>query len=187
MRRRNWVKIASFVVLGLLAIPVIAVLFLVFSPDYQVLIVRSESMKPTFDMGDVIVLRTYDGGDIDPGEIIAFEEQGFTITHRMVSSEGGIIRTKGDAVEDIDQWELQSSQVMGTYLFRIPYLGYLANFLRSKAGALLLIFAASAFLIGLIVSELAGSRRNAKGGDSAVEPVEQEIRKRERAHKERWL
>ncbi|MBN2026833.1 MAG: signal peptidase I [Actinobacteria bacterium] len=187
MKRRKWVKIASFVVLGLLAIPVIAVLYLVLSPDYLVLVVRSESMKPTFNMGDVIVLREYEGGDIEPGEIIAFEEQGFTITHRLVSSEGGVIRTKGDAVEDVDQWELQSSQVRGTYLFKIPYLGYVAKFLRSKVGALLLILAAVAFLAGLIVSELTGSRRTAEGGDGEGEPVEQEIRKREREHKQRWV
>lgn len=187
MKRRLWVRVVSFIVLVLLAIPIIPMLYLVLSPDYLVLMVRSESMKPSFNMGDVVVLRAYEGGELETGEVIAFEEQGNTVTHRMVSNDGGIIRTKGDAVEDVDNWELQSSQVKGIYLFKLPYLGYIAKFLRSKAGALLLVIAALAFLIWIIFSELTGSRKNAEGGDNAEEPVGLEKRKRERERKEHWV
>ena len=187
MKRRVIFKVASLVVLGLLAVLVISLLYLVFSPHYLVLIVRSESMKPTFNMGDVIVLRAYEGGELEPGEVIAFEEQGNTVTHRVFSSDGGVIHTKGDAVEDVDNWELQGSQVKGTYLFKLPYLGYVAKFLRGKAGALMLIVAALAFLIWIIVSEFTGSRKNAEGGDSAEEPVGPETRKRERERKQHWV
>lgn len=185
MGKRLWVKIISIIVLCLLAIPIILLLYLVLSPDYMVLIVKSESMKPTFNMGDVIVLRTYEDGEIEPGQIIAFDVQGNTVTHRAVAVDGGVITTRGDAVEDVDPWGLNSANVRGTYVFKIPYLGYIAKFFRSKAGAMLLIAAASLFLIGLVISELFSSRRARKGGDEEEEELgTHTLRKRERERKQ---
>jgi len=184
-KRRLWVKVISIIVLCLLAIPIIILLYLVLSPDYMVLIVKSESMKPTFEMGDVIVLRTYEDGEIEPGQIIAFNVQGNTVTHRAVAVDEGVITTRGDAVEDADPWELNSTNVRGTYVLKVPYLGYIAKFFRSKAGAMLLIIAASLFLIGLVVSEMFSSRGAGKGGDEEEEkPEVHELRKQERERKQ---
>jgi len=161
--KKLWMRVASFVLLGLLAIPLIILLYMVFSPDYMVLIVKGESMKPTFEIGDVIVLRTYDDGFVEEGQIIAFKQNGFTVTHRVVSTDGMSIKTRGDADEDIDPWELSEFQIRGTYWFKIPCLGYLANFFRSKKGTAIIISAAVIFLIGLMVYEHFNSNKSVKG------------------------
>jgi len=185
-RKKLWFKIASYVFLALISIPIIGLLYLVLSHDYMVLIVRSESMEPTFDMGDVIVLRAYEGGEIEPGKIIAFEKDGHTITHRVFSNQGGVITTKGDAVEDVDQWAVQGGEVKGTYLFKIPYLGYMAKFFRSKAGALVLIVSASLMLIGLFLRESFNLWRSRKGGGE-TEEIDLDEGKRERESDRNWV
>jgi signal peptidase len=187
MEGRSWRNLIVSVALGILAIPIIFFLFLVISPSYQVLMVRSDSMRPTFTSGDIIVCRPYGGGEIAPGEIIAFEEKGMTVTHRVVSNEGGVIRTQGDAVEEMDGWELQRSQIKGIYSFKIPVLGYLASFFHAKAGAMILIVTATLFLIYIVAAELLGSRKREKGGGRAEKPEEGKPRERERIRPEHWV
>lgn len=51
------------------------------------------------------------------------------LTHRIVkiSESNGIsvIRTKGDANNVVDDWELTDEDLVGKVIFHIPYLGYL--------------------------------------------------------------
>lgn len=100
------------------------------------LTVLTGSMVPTFNPGDLIVTMPVDDAkeEIKRGDIITFQpESGVStlITHRVVSTGftiGGdtLFVTKGDANNAQDEPILED-QVMGKYLYHIPYLGYLAN------------------------------------------------------------
>lgn len=131
--------------------------FIHFSPDYDVYLVRSESMKPAINMGDMIVTGPVNGplnGEVKPGTIVTYELGKETVTHRVISVDGSALVTKGDAAEDPDPWAVTLSDVKGTYLFKIPYVGYLLSFMHSKLGWFLVIILPAALLVALLVKEI---------------------------------
>lgn len=92
---------------------------------YKLIYIRSDSMKPTFQAGDLICI-TKPPYEIKPGMIICFQIKGDIVTHRVVDiDENGSFITKGDANEITDDWsDYQIKKVAGIYQFKIPYLGY---------------------------------------------------------------
>ena len=106
--------------------------FIYFVPGYGLYMVRSESMTPTINMGDLIISGPVNG-EINEGDIITYELKGELVTHR-VHSTGETIITKGDAVEDPDPWTVKGSSIQGVYLFKIPYVGYATSFIQTKVG-----------------------------------------------------
>ena len=140
------------VILGLI---VAALAFVFFSPDYDIYIVRSESMKPAINLGDVVVAGPVGaGGGINPGDIVTYELGKNLIMHRVLSIDGDTLITKGDASEDPDPRPVQLSQVKGSYLFKIPYIGYFTSFLRTRLGWFLAIILPAIALVCFIARDI---------------------------------
>lgn len=76
--------------------------------------VVSQSMVPTFDKNDLILMQNIDR-TYNVGDIIMFRSPATAIpvSHRIVSIDNGIIRTAGDATKKTDWWELNTSDVLG--------------------------------------------------------------------------
>ncbi|MBA7691125.1 hypothetical protein ES703_99665 [subsurface metagenome] len=159
-------KVFGWVVSIILALVIAGFAFVHFSPGYDMYLVRSESMKPAINMGDMVVAGPVNGllgGEVESGTIVTYQLGEELVTHRVLSVDGDTLVTKGDAVEDPDARSVSLSDVRSIYLFKIPYLGYVADFIRTKVGwfsvivipALLLV----AFLIWSIRKEL---RRNSE-------------------------
>lgn len=109
--------------------------FLQLSSDYNIYLVSSQSMKPTINIGDIIVSSPVDSllnKGLRPGTIITFEHGKELIAHRIVSIEGESLTTKGDAVKDPDPWLTSPAEVQGIYLFKIPHVGKLLNSVQAK-------------------------------------------------------
>jgi signal peptidase len=138
----------------ILALIVICLAFVYLSPDFDIQIVMSESMKPTIDIGDMIVTGPTDGPlgvRVRPGVIVTYQNDNELITHRVISVDGETLVTKGDATEDADPWPVSMSAVTGTYLFKIPYLGYISSFIRTKLGWFAVIFIPVLVLMAFII------------------------------------
>jgi signal peptidase I len=134
---------------------IVAVLaFVFFSPDYSLYIVRSGSMEPAINVGDVVIAGPLGSGGIKPGVIVTYAIGKTLITHRVLSIDGNTLITKGDANENPDPIPVQFSQVKSRYLFRIPYIGYAAGFVRTKLGWLLAIILPSIILVGFIIKDI---------------------------------
>ena len=94
---------------------------------FTIIAIGSGSMNGTINKGDVVLLdkkkATYEEGDI-----IAFEQDGVVVVHRIVSineNDGKFTyKTKGDANNSIDQWEVKESSIVGHYLGRGLYIGW---------------------------------------------------------------
>jgi len=159
-------KVAVRVFTVLFALVLSALLFVYFSPDYSFYIVRSESMKPAINMGDVVVTGPVGGpfnGEIGPGKVITFQSGDVLVTHRILSIKDGTLVTKGDAVEDPDARTVSMSVVRGVYLFKIPGLGYVSNFTRTRTGWLLLIVIPASVLVGFLIRSVRRElRKNAE-------------------------
>ncbi len=151
MKRVKWS------ITAILALVVAGFAFTYFSPDYNMYIVRSESMKPAINMGDMVLTGPLGGmlnGEIKPGMIVTYEHGKGLVTHRVLSVDGDTLVTKGDAMEEADPHPVALSQVSGVYLFRIPYIGYLSNFMRTKLGWFLVIIIPAMVLVGFLIKDI---------------------------------
>ena len=144
----------------MLAVPCLvlaALAFLYLAPDYNLFLVRSESMEPAINMGDLIITGPVDGPlsrELAPGTVIIYEHRDAMVTHRIHSIDGAAIVTHGDAVQDPDPWAVELSSVRGVYMFKIPYVGYLTSFVQTKNGWLLTVLVPSTVLVLWLVKDI---------------------------------
>ena len=146
-------KVIGFAVIGLLLAFAAGVGFLFLSPDYEAQVVRSESMKPTLNMGDVVIIGPVKD-PIRPGTIISYERNEELVIHRVISVEGRYLETKGDAVEDPDPWQVSTIDVQGVFLFKVPYMGFLSSFVRTSLGWGVLVIVPAVLLIGYFMRDM---------------------------------
>jgi signal peptidase len=150
-------KIVNVTVLTILVIILGVMGFFYFMPGYNMLMVRSGSMVPYLNVGDMIITGPMDGpinGKIEPGTVVTYEYNDELITHRVTAIEGSSLTTKGDAVEDADPWEVTLSDVRGTLLFKIPSIGYVTSFIQTRTGWFLTIIIPGALLTLWLVKDI---------------------------------
>src|SRR3989344_3631168 len=116
------------------------------------LIVRSGSMEPAINTGDLVIVRP--AQNYKSGEIIAFKDpvkQSITVTHRIagVKTQNGKIfyETKGDANEEADFNLVPAQNVIGKASYGIVGIGKLFAFSKTKAGFLSLAIIPAGFVI----------------------------------------
>ena len=107
------------------------------------LVVISGSMQPSLHVGDMVVTRQVEPESLRTGDVITYRSGKDLNTHRIVgidsSPEGIVFRTKGDANSSPDMEPVPSEQVLAKVIYRIPYVGYLVNFVDSRLGRVLFI------------------------------------------------
>ncbi len=120
-----------YIILGvLLAVGMNWGLALALSTDMPVVAVESNSMLPTFSMGDILILHGAPSQQLKVGDIIVFSPspQQTPVVHRIVEiNPDGTFQTKGDNNNGQLSFEksIQPSQVHGMVILIIPYLGWL--------------------------------------------------------------
>lgn len=133
---------------------------------YKVFVVLSPSMEPTYHTGALIYVKEVNTSEIKEGQVITFMLNEDTIaTHRVIEvipdeTEPGVIRfrTKGDANDAPDGSLVHYKNVIGTPVFTIPYLGYVANFIQHPPGTYITVAAVAiivflAFLPDLLADD----------------------------------
>lgn len=133
-------------------------------------VVLSGSMEPVYPVGALIYV-----GDIEPhairtGMAITFRLNDQTIvTHRVTRIEQDpdapsqlLFATKGDANSAEDGAMIRSSQVIGVPIFRLPLLGYLAQFLSSVAGKITVLAAGAVLLAGWLMIHMIKKKQTEK-------------------------
>lgn len=95
----------------------IAVSYILLNKILFFAIITSGSMSPTLEVNDLVLMQDL---KISPekGDIIMFEtkEVNMPVIHRVYSVSENGIRTKGDAAQLVDQWNLHKSQIKGKAL-----------------------------------------------------------------------
>lgn len=121
----------------------------------QVFTVLSGSMEPTYHTGSIIYVKKIATEDIQPGTVITFMLDEDTVaTHRVTAvvpdqEDPTVVRfrTKGDANNAEDGSLVHYKNVIGTPVFTIPGLGYVANYIQHPPGAYVAISAAAVLLL----------------------------------------
>jgi signal peptidase len=97
----------------------------------------SGSMEPNISKNDVVIIKEVEQNEINKGDIISFNINGETITHRVINissnSEGDLLyTTQGDANNIEDDEKITFEDIEGKYIGRIPKIGKIILALKSK-------------------------------------------------------
>ena len=102
---------------------------------YRVYSVRTGSMEPAYHPGDAVLIGPASDA-LTVGDVITFRPPGSptSVTHRVVSTAGTSVTTKGDANTSVDTWQLDRSMIEGEVIERLPSFGYALIYLQQPTG-----------------------------------------------------
>ena len=128
----------------------------------QVYTVLSGSMEPTYQTGSLLYVKEVDPSTLEVDDVITFMVDDDTVaTHRIVEvvpdeTDSSILyfRTKGDANESVDGSLVHENNVLGSPVFSIPKMGYVANYVQSPPGMYIVISAGAIFLLLMFLPDL---------------------------------
>ena len=161
-------KIFKYIILTVLIILFIINLILSYEENTHIFGIYmfnivSESMEPTLEINDVVVVQKCETTQLKKGDIITFGQDEKTISHRIldITEEKGNIKieTKGDNNKVPDSDKIEPGQVYGKVLFKIPKIGTAVNYIQNARGFVnIAIFA----IIVYILVSLRDKQKNAR-------------------------
>ncbi len=101
----------------------------------------SGSMTPAIPVGSLVAVIPGTYEELEQGEIIMFELNGTTVTHRVVSNDASAreVVTKGDANDREDMLPVSYDQIEGIVKFHVPVLGNVLQFISGLTGKIVAI------------------------------------------------
>lgn len=114
-----------------------AVLFVPRMLGYQEYAVLSGSMVPKIQVGSLVYDKAMNQNDYKVGQIVTYKLSEKTlVTHRIVKVDKAkqTVTTRGDANNTDDGAAVPYSNIVGSYKFNIPYLGYMSIYGRTPIG-----------------------------------------------------
>lgn len=113
-------------------------------------IVLTGSMSPLIPTGSVVY--SHAQSSYGKGDIITFEQNGVTVTHRIIEtlSENGktVYQTRGDANNISDSEPVPAENIVGKVELFVPEIGKLVMFLKTLPGFAILIILPTLIFVG---------------------------------------
>ena len=148
---RKFSKLAYWLILGMILMYIVGMQFyaqeITDFIGYRFYAVMTDSMEPRIPTYSMVLTKTIDENEsIAPGEIITFKvqrgEQEIVLTHHFNKTEkdfqgNTIYRTNAEGKDNLDMYKTLRKDIVGTYVFHIPFIGKIFLFLKSKFGILL--------------------------------------------------
>lgn len=134
---------------------------------YGAAVVLSGSMEPTFSKDDLILVKKTD--NIAIGDIVVYQSNDSLVVHRVVSMDGDMVVTKGDA-NNIEDASFDKSAIKGVVIGCIPSLGVVVNAIKTPAGTVVVL------LCAFLLTELSFRKQKASD-DKRIEDIKAEIRR----------
>lgn len=124
---------------------------------FQIFSVLSGSMEPTYHVGSLVYVKPVEANTLQVGDPITFMvNEDTVVTHRIVDiipdeEDPTVLRfeTQGDANIVPDSGLVHYKNVVGKVVFTIPYLGYVADFVKQPPG----LYFAIGFAVLLLLLE----------------------------------
>jgi len=142
---------------------------------FEIYTVLSGSMEPAYRTGALIYVKEVNPEELQVGDVITFRMSGgVTATHRIVElvedekNFGKVcFRTKGDANNVSDGSLVEQTAVIGSPVFTIPYLGFLASYIQTASGKFMMLSVCSGILFFTFIPELLFGMNEKKAKTSA--------------------
>ncbi|NOZ59824.1 MAG: signal peptidase I [Euryarchaeota archaeon] len=135
--------------------------YLILSKFFFFAVVVSDSMRPTFEKGDLVLIQTL-SREPEVGDIILFsgfieldQERREFVIHRVYAITGdGMVKTRGDAMTAPDPWEVPPEKIVGkaVTLFGHPVV-------IKKVGESLILEPGKAITNPLVIQYIIGTAR----------------------------
>ncbi len=171
--------------IALIVIEVLLIVFLVFSKiqggppsifGYQMYFVRTGSMRPYIEIGDVIIAKEYEGEELEAGEdgdIVTYmgEVNGTPqlITHRVISVDGDTVITQGDDNPSADA-PISKDEIVSVMVYKTVIIDDIYGLISTTWGFWLLVFAPiSVLIIAEIVSLVKEVKKEKEVADNGNE------------------
>ena len=109
---------------------------------FRAYIITTESMKPSINPGDVIVINEVEEKDLNVNDIITVQTKTGINTHRIVRIEPDSEKKyviKGDNNNVEDEETIEKNQILGKMIFKIPSLGKVAKTLQDEVYVIIMI------------------------------------------------
>lgn len=130
---------------------------------YQCFNVVSPSMKPQYNVGDLIYVKDVEPSTIEVGDVITFlvNEELVIGTHRVIriDTENELFYTKGDRNKNEDGEPVHFNNVIGVPQFSIPLLGYVSNFIQHPPGSYIVLIVGVVLILGVFLPDMIGFRK----------------------------
>lgn len=128
----------------------------------RVYTILSGSMEPTYHVGAIIYVKEIDPAELEVGDPITYMlNEDTMVTHRITEivpdeEDASVLRfrTKGDANNAEDGALVHYMNVIGTPVFTIPYLGYVASYIQHPPGLYVTIAACAVILLLAFLPDL---------------------------------
>lgn len=163
MKQKKYLRILKGIKIFIISLIIFVLLFTVLAINvnknntdgifgHKLFIVVSDSMKPKFSAGDIVITKKVETTSLKNGDVITFLiRDGSVVTHKIEDIEeceaGICFVTKGINSKSIDEERVVPQNVIGKYSLSIPKMGYLLNFLKTPLGYILLILLPFLFII----------------------------------------
>lgn len=167
--KRMTKKIFKYIILSVLITLFIINLILSFEENTHILGIYmfnivSESMEPTLEKNDVVVVQRCEPSKLQDGDIITFNKEEKTITHRILDitkdKKSIKFRTKGDNNEIPDPGMVEAEYVYGKVVFSLPKVGNMINYIQNVRGFInVALFAVILFIIVSLRDNKKNNRR----------------------------
>jgi signal peptidase len=160
---------AAAVVIAVL-LPLAGLLVVTLLSGHHLEVVEAGSMRPTYDLGTLLVVEPIDPSDVRVGMPLSFvsEGSGHRVTHRVTAvlerDTGLYFRTQGDANRAPDADPVPARAVRGQVRWAIPHLGSVLLWLAWPRGAVLLVVAPA---VALAAAEGLAMRRRRRDRGTA--------------------
>ena len=148
--------------IALIVIEVLIIIFLVVSKvqgdtptlfGYQMYFIRTGSMEPYLEPGDVIISKKYDGRELvsgENGDVVTYRgsigNRAELITHRVIEVDGDEIITQGDANNVADS-PITKNEIEAVMVYKTVVIEKIYKVISTTWGFWLLIFMPIAILI----------------------------------------
>ena len=155
------------------------------------LTVLSGSMEPEFSAGDLIYVRSVDYRDLKEGDIITFMlSEDVIATHRIVGvvpdeNDPAVIRyrTKGDANDSEDGTMVHYKNVVGTPVYSLPQMGYVANYIQTPPGCYIAMSGAAVIMLLVFLPDFLWSGDTGTNGEKEPKSESSGKKPRQRSRK----
>ena len=128
--------------------------------------ILSGSMEPEYRVGALIYVKEIDPSEVEVGDVITYVLPNETpATHRVVriDAENRHFYTKGDANEAEDGAPVYFENLIGTPVFKLPYLRYAAHYIQHPPGMYIALAAGAVLLIAVFLPDLFKKRKRKSG------------------------
>ena len=129
-------------------------------------VVLTGSMEPELSVDDLILVVEQDSYDV--GDIVVYQSSGSLIVHRIVTMNGTVLVTKGDA-NNVEDAEIDVSYIKGKVIGHLDQVGLLVRLMKKPVVSVVLI-------LGAIVLMERSYRKEKEQGDAELDKIKAEIR-----------